>query len=257
MSKESEKRRHPRVALKGSVRFRVPDQMDISMASIKNISDGGLCLLTEDKIAAGEILSLEFAVPGEPGATLCVGEVRWVEDMEEPQGRFKHRIGIEFLEIGHEKRKRIKGLVVGHLKSQVHDEVTKGKNESDKRPSILIIDDDRVTLNLINDVFKDEFDVMTADGGRKGIELAREWKPSIILLDIIMPDMDGFSTLMNLKEFPETADIPVVMLSVVRDKQKVFQAIQYGAKDFMIKPFTSETLIQKIRKFSKEQEEKG
>ncbi len=250
----TDKREYPRYEMKGKVRFRVPEQMDISMASIKNISGGGLCLLTEPKVKAGQKLSLEFGLPGDVKPILGVGKVCWVEELDYPLGRFNFRVGIEFVKIDEERQARIDKFVVNCLKSQIKEEV--GRKEGERIPdsdkiTILAIDDDKVTLKLIKDVFKDEFNVIVATSGHMGLEKARELDPDIILLDIIMPDMDGFSTLMLLKDFPETAKIPVIMLSVVREKTKVFQAIQHGANDFMIKPFTSETIIKKIKKYKK------
>jgi len=253
MSDNDEKRHFPRTEMKGKLRYRVPEQMEISLASIKNISEGGLCLLTEAEHGAGQKLSLEFGLPGDPRPILGTGVVRWVELLDIPQGKFNFRVGIQFEEIDDERREEIRKFIVKRLRKQIHDEVAGGEGQKDAPPSgekltILVIDDDRVTLNLVREVFSEEFNVLTAQDGFTGVEKAKEWKPDIILLDIIMPDMDGFSTLMMLKDFAETAEIPVIMLSVVRDKNKVFQAIQHGARDYMIKPFTSETLLDKIRK---------
>lgn len=251
-----DKRQYPRFEMKGKVRFRVPEHMDISIASIKNISGGGLCLLTEQKVVKDQKLSLEFGLPGDAKPILGVGEVKWVEELDYPQGRFNFRVGIQFVKIDEDRQKRINKFVINRLKSQVREEVERSRKDSgrqmdEKKITILAIDDDKITLNLIKDVFKDEFNIIIATSGHMGVEKARELSPDIILLDIVMPDMDGFSTLMLLKDFPETEKIPVIMLSVVREKTKVFQAIQHGATDYMIKPFSSETLVEKIRKFKK------
>ena len=139
--------------------------------------------------------------------------------------------------------------MVKRLKERVREELERVKPQKEyKRRSILVIDDDKVTLSMVKEVFSDEFNVVTARDGHEGIEKAIEWRPDIILLDIIMPDMDGFSTLMLLKDIDETRDIPVMMFSVVREKSKIFQAIRDGAQDFILKPFTPESLLVKIRK---------
>jgi len=168
--------------------------------------------------------------------------------MEESEGRFTHRVGVEFIEISEKRRQAITGFVVNRLRSQVNREIRDEKPPINRRLSMLVVDDDRVVLKLIEEIFKDSFNVITARDGYAGIEKAREWRPDIILLDIVMPDLDGFSTLMLLKDFPETANIPVIMLSVLRQKSKIFQAVQHGAHDYALKPFTAESLLRKIRK---------
>jgi CheY-like chemotaxis protein len=248
----SEKRQFPRFELKAPIKFKVPTQkMDISMASIKNISGGGLCLLVNQKVAFGQMLQVEFVLPHDKTNVIAMCEVVWVDVLgEESEGGYKYQLGIKFVEIDKQQQKAINRFVVHRLKARVREElqqVLPAQKES-RRQKILVVDDDKVTLGMVKEVFSDEFDVITAHDGHEGIEKAREWRPDIILLDIIMPDMDGFSTLMLLKDIEETRDIPVMMFSVVREKSKIFQAIRDGAQDFILKPFTPENLLVKIRK---------
>lgn len=246
MSKPEDKREYPRFDIKAKAKFKAPIQMDISLATIKNISGGGLCILSEKKLDIGLVLSLEFQLPGDTAPIIASSEVRWVENLDIPVGKYNYRVGIGFREIKKSQQDKINKFVINRMKAQVKEKM--GDTIPGKKPlTILAVDDDKVTLQTIKSVFEDSFTVIIASDGHAGIELAREWRPDIILLDIIMPDMDGFSTLMMLKDFPETANIPVIMLSVIREKNKVFQAMQHGAKDYMIKPFTSESLIKKIQ----------
>jgi CheY-like chemotaxis protein len=248
MSDMSDKRRYPRLEIKGSVKIRVPETMDISIASLKNISAGGLCLMSVEGLTEGGVLNLEFGLHGDKNPIVAKGFVKWSELMEPPSGRFTHRVGIEFIEIDEEKQRQITEFVIQRMRDQMRDEIKAEKPVVSRRMTLLVIDDDRVVLKLVEDIFRDSFNVITASDGYAGIEKAKEWRPDLILLDIIMPDLDGFSTLMLLKDFPETADIPVIMLSMLRQKSKIFQAIQHGASDYIIKPFTSESLFRKIRK---------
>lgn len=244
--KGNDLRCYPRYEIKGKAKFKTPMQMDISLATIKNISGGGLCILSEKKVDIGSKLSLEFMLPGDKTPIITTSEVRWVEDLDSPIGNYNYRLGVEFRDIKKSQQDKITKFVISRMRAQVTERI--GATEEGKKPlTILAVDDDKVTLSTIKAVFDGSFTVLTATDGHAGVEMAREWRPDIILLDIIMPDMDGFSTLMMLKDFPETADIPVIMLSVIREKNKVFQAMQHGAKDYMIKPFTSESLLRKIQ----------
>ncbi len=243
-----DKRKHPRLDLDCPVKYKVPEQLEISIASLKNISGGGLAFMSEKHVEAGSTIEMEFALPGDSEPCVARGEVRWSETMEESEGRFTHRVGVEFIEISEKRRQAITGFIVNRLRSQVNREIRDEKPPINRRLSMLVVDDDRVVLKLIEEIFKDSFNVITARDGYAGIEKAREWRPDIILLDIVMPDLDGFSTLMLLKDFPETANIPVIMLSVLRQKSKIFQAVQHGAHDYALKPFTAESLLRKIRK---------
>lgn len=248
--KDEEKRRFPRVDVKSPVKFRIPTaKMDISMASIKNISGGGLCLLTNTTLKNGQIIQLEFGLPSDHATVIAMGEVAWVTDVAEPGLKYKFQIGVSFIEIDKQKQKDINRFVITRLKARVKEEIEKGeRKKGGQRHSILAIDDDKLTLELIKNVFGDEFNVITASDGYDGVEKARVWRPDLILLDIVMPDMDGFSTLMLLKDFDETRDIPVLMLSMLRDKSKIFQAIRGGAQDYVLKPFSAESLLVKIKK---------
>ncbi len=250
----NDKRKYPRLDIKGSVKYRIPENMDISMASLKNISGGGICLLAEHDLKENTTVTLELMLPGDSNPIIAGGEVRWCDALEQPLGRFSHCIGIQFVKIDDDKRKAIISFVVRRLKSQVREEMTAVQEKTGpetKKSKLLIVDDDKVVLKLVQDIFQENFTVITASNGYQGIEKAREWQPDLILLDIIMPELDGFSTLMLLKDFPETANIPVIMLSVLREKSKVFQAMQHGATAYILKPFTAESLFRKIRKVVK------
>ena len=246
----NEKRQHPRLELKAPAKFRVPTaRMDIGMASIKNISGGGLCVLTNTKIKKGQVIQMEFGLPADKTTILALGEIVWVTDMDELDTKFKYQLGVKFVEIEKEKQKNINRFVITRLKARVREELDKlPTSKTATRRSILVIDDDKVTRELISTVFSDDFNVLTAADGYEGVEMAKNWRPDLILLDIVMPIMDGFSTLMILKDFGETKDIPVLMLSVLHDKSKIFQAIRGGAQDYILKPFTPENLIVKINK---------
>lgn len=259
--RNEDKREFPRIELtkKGKAKFKVPNQMDLGLASIKNISGGGVCLLTTRPLDVTTIITIEFNIPGESESILADGEIVWVDIINPPVNQFTHQLGIRFIRIDDRKKEAVTRFVVRYLKSKVSDGVATAKKRDKKRHSILIIDDDKVTRRVVNEVFSDQFEVFTAANGLAGVEIAKDKRPDLILLDIIMPDFDGFSTLMMLKDFPETCDIPVIMLSVVRDKGAIFQALREGATDYLLKPFTSEKIVDKITStiYSKKKETKS
>ncbi len=114
--------------------------------------------------------------------------------------------------------------------------------------SVLVIDDDISTLNLVeHHLMDDGFDVYTADNGNAGLKLAKSRKPSIILLDIIMPNTTGLEVLMELKKNHTTKDIPVFMLSVKGKVEDVEDAYKLGADGYVTKPFNLQALGSVIR----------
>ena len=112
---------------------------------------------------------------------------------------------------------------------------------------VLVIDDDPIVRDLMkNHLENDGFEVLLAEGGKEGIHLARTEKPSVITLDILMPEMDGWSVLRTLKADPETENIPVVMASIL-DEQK--QGLALGANDYVSKPVNRDKLVTALRRF--------
>src|SRR4029079_3209377 len=90
-------------------------------------------------------------------------------------------------------------------------------------PCVLVIDDDSAVRDLMRrSLEKDGFRVEEASDGKAGLELARQLKPAVITLDVMMPHLDGWSVLPPLKGDPATAGIPVIMLTIVDDKQMGF-----------------------------------
>ena len=111
--------------------------------------------------------------------------------------------------------------------------------------TVLIIDDDPTVGELMKrQLIKENYKVVIAPNGKEGIRLARDLKPDVITLDILMPEMDGWSVLRTLKADPEVSDIPVIMASILDEKNKGFSL---GAADFLSKPVQKEYLMKSIR----------
>lgn len=102
---------------------------------------------------------------------------------------------------------------------------------------ILIIDDSPVQAEYLCSILKNEFDTSVCHTAREGLEKAKADLFSLILLDIVMPDMDGFALLRQLQEFPETRYIPVILITSLSDIQNEERGLLMGAVDYITKPF--------------------
>jgi len=121
------------------------------------------------------------------------------------------------------------------------------------KTKILLIEDEQDILELYTLQFQNEgFLIVSADRGEAGLKLAREEKPDIILLDIILPKMDGFKILKKLKSNSATRDIPVIMLTNLGGQRDVEEGQRLGAKDYLVKAnYTPEQVVEKVREFLK------
>jgi CheY-like chemotaxis protein len=113
--------------------------------------------------------------------------------------------------------------------------------------TVLVIEDDPGARDLLTRFLaKEGYRVETADGGEAGLRLARELHPDIITLDVMMPDIDGWAVLSDLKADPELADIPVVMLTIVDNKNLGYAL---GAADYLTKPIQRDRLLAVLEKY--------
>ena len=113
-------------------------------------------------------------------------------------------------------------------------------------PVVLVIDDDPAVRELMQrSLSKEGYRVEVAADGRTGLEMAKRLKPSVITLDVMMPGMDGWAVLSALKADPDTADIPVIMLTIVDDKNMGFAL---GAADYFTKPIDWQRLGAVLKK---------
>jgi two-component system alkaline phosphatase synthesis response regulator PhoP len=112
---------------------------------------------------------------------------------------------------------------------------------------ILVVDDEVYILHILDfSLGAEGFEVISANNGELGVEKAKLEKPDLIVLDIMMPVLDGYETCRRLKREPETKDIPVVLLTAKgRDVDKRL-GFEVGAIDYIIKPFSPSRLIERI-----------
>ncbi len=111
--------------------------------------------------------------------------------------------------------------------------------------SILVIDDDQSVLSLLKAFLEPEgFDVITAADGVYGMQLLRETKVDLVLLDILMPGPDGYQVLQSIRK---QSSIPIIMITGIRGKDSAIKSLNLGADDYVTKPFRKKELIARIR----------
>ncbi|MHC4126191.1 MAG: response regulator, partial [Planctomycetota bacterium] len=130
------------------------------------------------------------------------------------------------------------------------------KTRSCKRFPVLVIDDDNIVIELAKHwLYVDGYEVYTAEDGPSGIKAARKYKLDLILLDVVMPGMDGLEVLLNLKQHKKTRNIPVFMLTAQSSLGNMESAFARGADGYITKPFAGKELgkiieakLEKLRK---------
>ena len=121
------------------------------------------------------------------------------------------------------------------------------KNENTNGNKILVVDDEQDIVTIIGKVLKKSgYEVITANEGLECIDKVSEELPDLILLDNIMPNMDGPTVLSKLKASKKTADIPVIMVTALADQEHITGAEKGGAIEYIIKPFDYRVLLEKI-----------
>lgn len=117
-----------------------------------------------------------------------------------------------------------------------------------RKKIVLLIDDSMVNLAMLKKVLqKHDFHVLLANNGERGLSLAKQYLPDIILLDVIMAGWDGYETCQQLKQQPELLQIPVLFLSALEDTKNKVRAFQAGAVDYISKPFQERELLARVR----------
>ena len=112
---------------------------------------------------------------------------------------------------------------------------------------ILIVDDSPVEIKIICQLFDEEYEVVAATGGKEALQMMAAEKPDLVLLDIIMPEMDGLEVCRILKSQPETADIPVLFITSATQEKDVIRGFEAGGQDYITKPFCSQELCARTR----------
>lgn len=111
--------------------------------------------------------------------------------------------------------------------------------------TVLVIDDSLVVQESLKQILRDEYNLLFAKSGEEGIALANKSMPDIILLDVIMPHLDGFGVMNEIRNSSKTMNIPIIMLTSISDKNCEANGLMAGASDYIQKPIDS--LVVKLR----------
>lgn len=126
--------------------------------------------------------------------------------------------------------------------------------------TILVVDDEKDLLDLIEyNLKKEGFDVLKAENGEEGIKIAKEHKPDLVLMDIMMPKMDGMEAVEKMRADDELKSIPIIFLTARSDEKTEVEGLNKGGDDYITKPISTTKLISRIkavmRRFDETEEE--
>lgn len=118
----------------------------------------------------------------------------------------------------------------------------------ERKTRVLIVDDEKLSFKLLEQIFvREGWEAFWAATGNSGIELAESVKPDIILLDVVLPDKNGFEVCLALKKKETTKDIPVIFVTSRNDREAIVKAFEAGAVDFVTKPFFVEEIWVRVK----------
>ncbi|MFR3457361.1 MAG: response regulator [Bilophila wadsworthia] len=115
------------------------------------------------------------------------------------------------------------------------------------KPVVLVVDDDPVNLDILVQTLEQDYFLIIAKNGKRALDLAFSHHPDLILLDILMPEMDGFEVCQRLKADKETESIPVIFLSVMESPGQKHRGFEVGGVDYVTKPFHADEVLARVR----------
>jgi DNA-binding response OmpR family regulator len=115
------------------------------------------------------------------------------------------------------------------------------------KKKILIVDDSRTVLTLERTLLASHYDIVEAQDGEEALAKAKSERPALILLDIVMPKLDGFETCKRLRALAETKTTPIIMVTTRGEADNVEAAYEHGCTDYVTKPINGPGLLAKIR----------
>lgn len=115
------------------------------------------------------------------------------------------------------------------------------------KPTVLIVDDTRLNIKIMTDILESYYTLFCATSGREALEIATSKKIDLILLDVIMPGMDGYEVCKRLKNDPQTQNIPVIFISAMTNVEDETKGLEVGAIDYIFKPVSPPILKARVR----------
>ncbi len=116
------------------------------------------------------------------------------------------------------------------------------------KPKVLIVDDEKLNVLTFESFLADDgYDVYFADNGRQGIELVKSLSPDVVLLDVMMPEMDGYTVCRRLRADPAVGSVPIIMVTALHDSASRLEGLRAGADDFVTKPCSRDEMRARVR----------
>jgi len=116
-----------------------------------------------------------------------------------------------------------------------------------KRHTILIVDDMPANIEVLDNVLADDYEILFATTGADAVEIATDQLPDIILLDVVMPDMDGYEVCARLKANPQTRDIPIIFITAMNQEEEESRGLNAGGIDYITKPIRPSIVRARVR----------
>jgi DNA-binding response OmpR family regulator len=111
---------------------------------------------------------------------------------------------------------------------------------------ILVVDDEPAIVIAVKDTLEINYDVVTAKNGKEALKLIEKYNPDLVIMDIMMPDMDGFETIKNIREQGKLLTTPVIFLSAKTGMADIEHGLELGGFDYITKPFSPSKLLKKV-----------
>ena len=118
-----------------------------------------------------------------------------------------------------------------------------------QKKKMLAVDDNPNNNAIIEELFGDYYDLRTATTGEEALQIAQAFQPDIVLLDIMMPGMDGYEVCRRLREHPSLSDIKILMVTAKGAVEERIKGYEVGANDFITKPFEQENILESVEFF--------
>ena len=130
-----------------------------------------------------------------------------------------------------------------------NENATMSEIQSERIPLVLIVDDDRTMRSLLNLAMEEEgYEVAEAENGEQCLSEYTHFQPDLILLDAVMPDIDGFTCCQKIRSLPGGDRLPILMITVLDDRESVEHAFRAGATDYITKPIYWSVLSERVRR---------
>ena len=117
----------------------------------------------------------------------------------------------------------------------------------DRKHKVLIVDDEASNIKALTSILGTDYTLFAVTNGPDAIEAAQKHSPDIILLDVVMPEMDGYAVISALKSSEKTKGIPVIFLTAKADPENETRGLELGAEDYVFKPFSRSLLLKRLK----------